>query len=109
MKTKHVPVLCMLIAGVTALVMDIVQGMNFSTIFRDFLIALVIFFVIGMVAKVFLDKAFNPKEPDPEEGVMEDFPTDENGENAAGDEEDLQGSVEERGAAVPEENPEDEL
>ena len=48
-------------------------------------------------------------EPDPEEGVMEDFPTDENGENAAGDEEDLQGSVEERGAAVPEENPEDEL
>ena len=57
----------MLIAGVTALVMDIVQGMDFSTIFRDFLIALVIFFIIGMVAKGFLDKAFNPKEPDPEE------------------------------------------
>ena len=109
MKTKHVPVLCMLIAGVTAIVLDIVQGMDFSTIFRDFLIALVIFFIIGMVAKGFLDKAFNPKEPDPEEEAMEDFPTDENGENAAGDEEDLQGSVEERGAAVPEENPEEEL
>ncbi|MBR4808406.1 MAG: hypothetical protein IKZ65_07945, partial [Lachnospiraceae bacterium] len=94
MKTKHVPVLCVLIAGVTVFIMDIVQGMDFSTIFRDFLCAVVIFFIIGMVAKAFLDKAFNPKEPDPEEEAMEDFPTDENGEDAAGDEEDLQGSVE---------------
>ena len=108
MKTKHVPVLCMLVSGLTAFVLDVVQGMDFSTILRDFIVTLVIFFIIGMVAKVFLDKAFNPKEPDPEAEEKEDFPTDENGEDAAGDEEDLQGSVEERGAVVPEENPEEE-
>ncbi len=74
MKTKHVPVLCMLMAGVIALVLDVIQGMSISTIVRDFLISLVVFFIIGIVAKVFLDKAFNPKEPENEESEMEDFP-----------------------------------
>ena len=50
------------------------------------MISLLCFFVIGMVAKVFLDKTFNPKEPEPEETEKEDFPVEgeeglEEGEN----------------------------
>ncbi len=82
MKTGHVPVLCMLLAGGVALVLDIIQGMNISTIVRDFLVSLIIFFIIGTVAKIILDKVFNPKEPEPEETEMEDFPVD--GEGAEG-------------------------
>ena len=87
MKTGHVPVLCMLVAGITAFVLDIVQGMDFSTILRDFLISLVCFFIIGKIAKVFLDKAFNPKPEELEEAEKEDFPVGEGEENPAGEEE----------------------
>ncbi|MBR5336945.1 MAG: hypothetical protein IK152_03080 [Lachnospiraceae bacterium] len=86
MKTSHVPVLCMLVAGITTFVLDIVQGMNFSTLLRDFLISLVCFFIIGQIAKVFLDKAFNPKPEETEEGEKEDFPVGEEGENPPGEE-----------------------
>ena len=87
MKTSHVPVMCMLAAAVTTLVLDIVQGMSISIILRDFLIALVCFFIIGKVVKVFLDRTFNPKEPEPEEEEKEDFPVDEEGGETAENEE----------------------
>ncbi|MBE6014546.1 MAG: hypothetical protein E7241_04175 [Lachnospiraceae bacterium] len=86
MKTKHIPVMVVLIACAITLVLDIVQGFGIDTILKDLLIVLVIFFIIGFVAKFFLDRAFNPPVPDEEEGneEREDFPVEgEEAEEAA--------------------------
>lgn len=72
MKTKHIPVLVMLLAGAVTIVLDVLQHLEVMVICRDFVIAVVCFFIIGQIAKVFLDKAFNPKEPEGEE-EKEDF------------------------------------
>ena len=62
MKTKHIPVLVMLLAGLITIVLDIIQHIPLLRLVTDLVIALVVFFVIGTIAKVFLDKIFNPKE-----------------------------------------------
>ena len=110
MKTGHVPVLVVLIACAITLVMDVIQGVSLTNILKDCCIVLVIFFIIGFIAKKLLDMAFNPKEPEEEaEGEeKEDFPV-EDGEGAEGEEagEENEGDVIEK-PAVPEYSEEDE-
>lgn len=72
MKTRHIPVLIMLLAGAVTIILDVLQHLEVVVICRDFVISIVCFFIIGSIAKVFLDKAFNPKEPEGEE-EKEDF------------------------------------
>lgn len=72
MKTKHVPALVMLIAGLITIVLDILQNVALTGILKDLLIVLICFFVVGTIARVLLDRTFNPKETEEQEET-EDF------------------------------------
>ena len=82
MKTKHVPALVMLIAGLITIVLDILQNVALTGILKDLLIVLICFFVVGTIARVLLDRTFNPKETEEQEET-EDFQvnTEENTES----------------------------
>ena len=72
MKTKHVPALVMLIAGLITIVLDILQNVALTGILKDLLIVLICFFVVGTIARVLLDRTFNPKKTEEQEET-EDF------------------------------------
>ncbi len=67
MNTKQVPILITLLGALVACVLTVLQGVEFSVFFFRFLIAVLVFGVIGTAVKILLDVEFNPK---PEE-VME--------------------------------------
>ena len=62
----------MLIAGLITIVLDILQNVALTGILKDLLIVLICFFVVGTIARVLLDRTFNPKETEEQEET-EDF------------------------------------
>ena len=58
MKTDHVPALVTLSAGAVYCVVGLSQDLNGFTFAKELLIVLVIFFVIGSIIKIVLDKSF---------------------------------------------------
>lgn len=58
MNTKPVPAIVMLSAGFATSVVGIVKHYSFGTYVKTLFLVLVIFYIIGCIAKVVLDKCF---------------------------------------------------
>lgn len=71
MKTKPIPALVMLFAGVVACLVAIFRGMDSYDFLKMLLFVLVGFYVAGCVIKVILDKNFQEKEQEDATGEEE--------------------------------------
>ena len=61
MNTKPVPIIIVLTASAVACVISILQRVEFGVFFYRLLITVLVFAVIGVVAKMALDAVFSPK------------------------------------------------
>ena len=80
MKTKHVPAIVMLTAGLIVCVISIAQHMEFGEFVTTLFLVLICFYILGCVAKVILDKNF-PEETDEAEGTEEENEQDKEAED----------------------------
>lgn len=74
MRTNYVPAIVTLLAGGVYCVLSIVFHKNSEFFLKDLLLVLVIFFIIGCVIKIILDKGITMMadvEPEEEEEVEE--------------------------------------
>jgi len=78
MKTKSIPVLLMLVAGALACILGFVYQYETTHFFTMVLIVLIIFYILGCIVKIIIDKNF-PEKPEREPGEVEE--TDEVKEN----------------------------
>lgn len=67
MKTKTIPVMITLIAGLITCIMAFITGAGMEKLIRVLLPVIVIFFILGMILKFILDKNFNTVKKDAEE------------------------------------------
>ena len=67
MKTKHIPALVTLLAGAVAALLMWLWKVDFFTFTRNLLIVLVIFYILGSVIKVILDRNFKDMEDEANE------------------------------------------
>lgn len=93
MKTKSVPAIIMLIAGFIACVAGMVTHMDVAGFMKMLLIVLIVFYILGCVVKLVLDRNFAE--------MQEEETTD--GEEAADEEEALEAEEPEATEAVEEE------
>ena len=84
MKTNSVPAIIMLVAGLIDSILSIYYRLPFLRFMEQLLIVLIIFYVIGIIVKIVLDRNF--KDMDDEEKNEEDEP-----EDAAQTEQDAEG------------------
>lgn len=81
MKTKSIPAVIMLLAGFITCIIGIVQHMDTATFIKTLMIVLIIFYILGCVVKIILDKNFKEMEETEEElqeeGSAEEEPTEE--------------------------------
>lgn len=83
MKTKSIPAIIMLLAGFIACVAGMYAHMEVADFMKMLLIVLILFYILGCVVKIIIDKNF--KEMQDEETTDGDKPQDE--EAAVEDEE----------------------
>ena len=67
MKTNHIPALVTLLAGAVAALLMWLWKVDFFTFTRNLLIVLVIFYILGSVIKVILDRNFKDMEDEANE------------------------------------------
>lgn len=68
MKTKQIPAIVMLSAGLIASILGIYNQLDIAAFMKMLLIVLCIFYVLGCIAKIILDKNFpEMKKEDTEE------------------------------------------
>ena len=68
MKTKHIPALVTLLAGAVAALLMWLWKVDFFTFTRNLLIILVVFYILGCVIKLILDRNFKDMEDEAKEG-----------------------------------------
>ena len=78
MKTKQVPIIITLIAGLAICIIGFLTRMETKQFVKTWVIVLIIFYILGCVAKLLLDKNF---KEEPEEAT-EEAAEEEGGENA---------------------------
>lgn len=72
MKTKQIPALIMLIAGFIASILGIINHMDMATYTKMIFLVLCIFYVLGCIVKIILDKNFQEmEEEEPEKNEEE--------------------------------------
>jgi flagellar biosynthesis/type III secretory pathway M-ring protein FliF/YscJ len=84
MKTKGIPAVVMLLAGLVTCIIGIVQHMETMVFTKTLLAVLVIFYVLGCIVKLVLDKNFkemDEPEKEQEESGEEQEQSDSDGEN----------------------------
>lgn len=83
MKTKQVPAIVMLTAGLIVCVISIAQHMEFGEFVTTLFLVLICFYILGCVAKVILDKNFaeETEETDGAEGTEEENEQDKEAED----------------------------
>ncbi|GFI29069.1 MAG: hypothetical protein HFH50_07425 [Lachnospiraceae bacterium] len=79
MKTKQVPIIITLIAGLAICIIGFLTRMETKQFVKTWVIVLIIFYILGCVAKLLLDKNF---KEEPEEATEEAAEEEEGGENA---------------------------
>ena len=79
MKTKHIPALVTLLAGAVAALLMWLCKVDFFSFTRNLLIVLVVFYILGGVIKLILDRNFKDMEDEAKEGE-EDGTGEETGE-----------------------------
>lgn len=70
MKTKGIPAVVMLLAGFVTCIIGIVQHMETDVFTKTLLAVLIIFYVLGCIVKLVLDKNFKEMD-EPEENQEE--------------------------------------
>ena len=88
MKTKHIPVLITLVAGLTTCIIGIMMQMETNRFMKTLVVVLISFYILGCIAKLVLDKNFKeePEEEATEEaGEESDAQEGESSEEAAED------------------------
>lgn len=78
MKTKQVPIIITLVAGLAICIIGFLTRMETKQFVKTWVIVLIIFYILGCVAKLLLDKNF---KEEPEEAT-EEAAEGEEGENA---------------------------
>ena len=71
MKTKSIPVILMLVAGALACVLGFVYRYETTSFFAMVLTVLIIFYVLGCIVKIIIDKNF-PVETENTTGKVEE-------------------------------------
>ena len=71
MKTKSIPAIIMLIAGALACILGFVYQYKTTQFFTMLLTVLIVFYVLGCIVKVIIDKNF-PVESDKKEETTEE-------------------------------------
>lgn len=79
MKERYIPALIMLVAGAVTSILDIIHQVELLTSLKRLLLVLILFYIIGLIAKSILKRATTPKEktkdaeePNSEEAVTDD-------------------------------------
>ena len=78
MKTKSIPVILMLIAGALACILGFVYRYETTQFFTMVLTVLVIFYMLGCIVKIIIDKNFPVEQSDKESDTEETEETKEN-------------------------------
>lgn len=78
MKTKSIPVILMLVAGAMACVLGFVYHYETTQFFTMVLTVLVVFYLLGCIVKIIIDKNFSETETEAEEVAEEAQETKEN-------------------------------
>lgn len=72
MKTKQVPVIIMLIAGLIMSIAGVINRMEAVEFLKTFVIVLVAFYVLGCIAKLILDKNFKEEGTEATDAAVEE-------------------------------------
>lgn len=67
MKTKQIPAIVMLLAGLIICVIGFIQHWEMNSFLKTLLIVLLLFLIIGGIVKLILDPFFKEEEPGQEE------------------------------------------
>lgn len=88
MKTKSIPVILMLVAGAMACVLGFIYHYKTTQFFTMVLTVLIVFYVLGCIVKIIIDKNFSGKQSVEEMTVEETEDMKENidSESEEGDE-----------------------
>ncbi len=92
MKTKQVPVIIMLVAGLVTCILGFTMHMESAKFVQTLVIVLVSFYILGCIAKLVLDKNF---KEEPEEEATEEAGEESDSEETDGSEEITEESIEE--------------
>ncbi len=92
MKTKQVPVIIMLVAGLVTCILGFTMHMESAKFVQTLVIVLVSFYILGCIAKLVLDKNF---KEEPEEEATEEAGEESDSEETEGSEEITEESIEE--------------
>ena len=71
MRTRYIPAGVMLIAGAVTCIVSIVQNQDIVKSLITLLVVLILFYVIGLVAKFFIENASNDSEENLEDGSVD--------------------------------------
>lgn len=79
MKERYIPALIMLVAGAVTSILDIIHQVELLTSLKRLLLVLILFYIIGLIAKAILKRATSPKEKnkDAEESSNEEAAADD--------------------------------
>lgn len=77
MKTKQIPAIIMLMAGLAVSIVGIISQMEAMQFLKILVIVLISFFVTGHIAKLILDKNFKEEKKDATEKAVEEEIVDE--------------------------------
>lgn len=72
MKTKQVPAVIMLVAGLVTSIAGVINHMETAQFLKMLIVVLVAFYILGCVVKVILDKNFKEEEEEATEEAAEE-------------------------------------
>lgn len=72
MKTKQIPVIIMLTAGLVTSIAAVINHMESAQLIKILVVVLVVFYMLGCLAKVILDKNFKEEEEEATEKAAEE-------------------------------------
>ena len=82
MKTKQVPVMITLVAGLITCLIGFVMQMETARFVKALVIVLISFYILGCIAKVLLDKNFKEETEEATEEAVEEADSEEQEESA---------------------------
>lgn len=72
MKTKQIPVIIMLIAGLVMSIAGVINRIEAVEFLKTLVIVLILFYVLGCIAKLILDKNFKEEGTEAREEAVEE-------------------------------------
>lgn len=82
MKTKQVPVIITLIAGLITCIVGIAMQMETNQFMKILVIVLISFYILGCIAKLVLDKNFKEETEEATDEAVEDEEAEEDAEDS---------------------------